>query len=305
MQMKVKLFTHSDLDGIGCAILAKIAFKDVHIEYVDYKDVNDKVYEFINTGKIEEYNVVFITDISVNQDIAEIITAQYCDKVVLIDHHGSVDWLNQYEWAQVTVSYATGLTSGTSLFYDYLICNDYLKSSKDFNDLVEAIRRYDTWEWKTKYDDQNASRLNMLFSLLGRYKFIERMISNLSFFTQEDLDMLDREEERKERYINSTIKTVVKKPFVLSGTRYNVAVVFAESDISELGNVICEENEDVDFCIIINMQNRTLSYRTVRDDLDLGKDIASIFGGGGHAKAAGSRINDDKLAEVINSIIRL
>jgi oligoribonuclease NrnB/cAMP/cGMP phosphodiesterase (DHH superfamily) len=233
------------------------------------------------------------------------ISAQYCDKVVLIDHHGSVVWLNQYEWATVTVKNEIGLTSGTSLFYDYLVSNDYIKSTKDLNDLVEAIRRYDTWEWKNIYDDQDASRLNMLFGLLGRYKFIERMLCNLTFFTQEDLDMLNIEEERKERYINSAIKSMIKKSFVLGGVKYNTAIVFAESDISELGNVICEENEDVDFCIIINMQNRTLSYRTVRDNLDLGKDIASIFGGGGHAKAAGSRIDDNKLVEVINTIIRL
>ena len=30
----IKLITHTDLDGIGCAILAKIAFRDnVEIEY--------------------------------------------------------------------------------------------------------------------------------------------------------------------------------------------------------------------------------------------------------------------------------
>jgi hypothetical protein len=33
---KIKLFTHNDLDGIGCAILANLFFIDLDIEYWDY-----------------------------------------------------------------------------------------------------------------------------------------------------------------------------------------------------------------------------------------------------------------------------
>ena len=40
----IKLFTHTDLDGIGCAILAKLAFgEEVDIEYCDYDNINEKV----------------------------------------------------------------------------------------------------------------------------------------------------------------------------------------------------------------------------------------------------------------------
>jgi len=50
--MNVKLFTHTDLDGIGCAIVAKLAFPDVNIEYCDYDNVNEKIKQYIET---EEY----------------------------------------------------------------------------------------------------------------------------------------------------------------------------------------------------------------------------------------------------------
>ena len=37
----VRLFSHSDLDGIGCAVLAKLAFgKDVDISYCDYENID-------------------------------------------------------------------------------------------------------------------------------------------------------------------------------------------------------------------------------------------------------------------------
>ena len=39
----IKLFTHTDLDGIGCAILAMLAYEDVEIKYCNYDDINEKV----------------------------------------------------------------------------------------------------------------------------------------------------------------------------------------------------------------------------------------------------------------------
>lgn len=310
--MKVKLFSHSDLDGIGCAILGRLAFKDISIDYVDYRNVDSKVYELISTDKIEKYDLVFITDISVNQDIAEMISAQYCDKVVLLDHHESAEWLNQYEWAtvitgwtDVTAGNEKHLHSGTNLFYDYLIANSYIKINKDLSDLVETIRRYDTWEWKTRYGDQKPSQLNMLFSILGRYKFVDKMVESQVFFTEEDMNILDIEEERRRRYINDAIKSMIKKQIVLGNTKYNVAVIFAESNISELGNILCETNKDVDFCIIINMQSKMVSYRSVRDDINLGTDIAPIFGGGGHQKSAGSHFDEERLLEIVSLVMKL
>lgn len=40
--MQYKLFTHTDLDGVGCAILAYLAFgrENVDVEYCNYNDVN-------------------------------------------------------------------------------------------------------------------------------------------------------------------------------------------------------------------------------------------------------------------------
>ena len=43
----VKLFTHTDLDGVGCAVLAKFAFgNDVDIEYCNYDDIDSKVEDY-------------------------------------------------------------------------------------------------------------------------------------------------------------------------------------------------------------------------------------------------------------------
>jgi nanoRNase/pAp phosphatase (c-di-AMP/oligoRNAs hydrolase) len=66
----------------------------------------------------------------------------------------------------------------------------------------------------------------------------------------------------------------------------------------------CEQNSDIDFCVIINMQQGAVSYRCTREDLDLGKQVAALYGGGGHPKTAGSQIDSFKLNEVIETILR-
>lgn len=52
--MRVKLFTHTDLDGIGCAVLGKLAFKNIDISYVDYNDVNDTLKYVIGWAKKQD-----------------------------------------------------------------------------------------------------------------------------------------------------------------------------------------------------------------------------------------------------------
>ena len=120
---KVKLFTHTDLDGVGCAILAKKHFENCDIEFCDYDNVNQKIEHFIQNGDYTKYNRVYITDISINEALSQLIDCiKYETYFKLIDHHTTALWLNNYEWAIVSEINTIGdITSGTELFYNYLI----------------------------------------------------------------------------------------------------------------------------------------------------------------------------------------
>ena len=88
--MKYKLFTHTDLDGVGCAILAYLAFgrENVDVEYCNYNDVNEKVRDHICYLGWQDYDQTYITDISITEDLAIIINETNEDyKVHLFDHH--------------------------------------------------------------------------------------------------------------------------------------------------------------------------------------------------------------------------
>ena len=43
------LFTHDDLDGVGCAIVARLAFPDdLVVRYCSYKSINSEINFFLD-----------------------------------------------------------------------------------------------------------------------------------------------------------------------------------------------------------------------------------------------------------------
>ena len=301
----IKLFTHTDLDGVSCEILGKIAFEeDINVVRCNYGDIDAKVEEFINSA--EEYDKLFITDISVNKEIADKLLS-ISDKVILLDHHKTALWLNEYPFALVQVEdESVGKMCGAYLFYEYL-----KKNHKEFDDtpalklFIDYVRMYDTWEWKEKYDNIIPKRLNDLMYIDGPNEFIDKMVyrlgNNLFIFDDTDLMKLQIEQTYINSYIAQKNETLMVNDDLFPG--YTVGITFADKYISELGNKLCELHPELDFVVLINMSTLTISYRTVKDDLDLSA-IAKGFGGGGHPKASGSRFDASIVNDMLNNIFK-
>lgn len=310
--MAFKLFTHTDLDGVGCQIVANHVFgaRNVNTTHCDYKEVNQKIADFINSGEVNNYFKVFITDISVNEEVAELIEKQGQGKFSLIDHHATALWLNdKYTWAHVDIKwdykskiYPDGkLACGTDLFFGFLENFGYINEHMPLNELAafaEKVRRWDVWDWKNVFGgEEYPKQLNNLVYLVGRKAFVDRWSTNLNLNLSEGEKLvLSIEERRISKYIEEVGKNIF--PQVIAG--YNAGVVFAESYSSELGNALAEANPQYDFIAIVNAKQRTISYRGVRDDIDLGASVAKLYGGGGHAKACGSQIEHAVFANFID-----
>lgn len=300
----VKLFTHTDLDGVGCAILAKIAFgSEVDVDYCNYNEINDKVNDFIVT-ELESDDMVHITDISVSDELASDIDAN-STQFYLFDHHPTALGLNKYSWCEVKIDddYTGFKTSGTELYYKWLVGNGHLNKSNVLDMFVDTVRDYDTWRWSTLGDSGiTCKQVNDLLYLYGRDGFIEWSLSqlyNATFPVLSDSDKLVLVLKQKEidDYVESKDKQLIVSPMCGKVCGF----VFAEKYFSELGNRLCKLHPEVDFIAMIDM-NGTVSYRTVKDDVDLGKDVASLFGGGGHPKAAGSRFSAEVKLKLIENI---
>ena len=301
----IKLFTHTDLDGVSCEILGRIAFgEDIDVVRCGYGNIDDKVEEFINND--EEYDKLFITDISVKKELADALN-NVSDKVILLDHHKTALWLNEYPFALVQVEdESIGKMCGAYLFYEYL-----KKNHKEFDDtpalklFIDYVRMCDTWEWKEKYDNIIPKRLNDLMYIDGPNEFIDKMVyrlgNNLFIFDDTDLMKLQIEQTYINSYITQKNETLMVNDDLFP--EYTVGITFADKYISELGNKLCELHPELDFVVLINMSTLTVSYRTVKDDLDL-SDIAKGFGGGGHPKASGSRFDALIVNDMLNNIFK-
>lgn len=317
--MKIKLFTDSDLDGVGCVILANIAYgkKNVDVEYCNPYTINEKISEFIEKEEYKEYDYVYITDLSISLEIADIINtlnppnfaSGFClgEMVQLLDHHKSAKGLNKYFFCYVK-EYNDEIkldfeTSGSYMFYEHLINIEDLKPNGYLYNFIDLIRQYDTWEWK---DNENllAKELNDLFHIIGIKEFADSYTNKLicdnnpSLFSKRDRMLLKLEQDKIDKYIYNKNKTLRK----IKINEHLVGVVFAEHYVSELGNQLNILNADLNYVAIINM-DRSVSFRTTKDNIDL-SIIAKSFGGGGHPKAAGCDLSEDLIQSFINKLFK-
>ena len=139
----------------------------------------------------------------------------------------------------------------------------------------------------------------------GPNEFIDKMVyrlgNNLFIFDDTDLMKLQIEQTYINSYITQKNETLIVNDSLFPG--HTVGITFADKYISELGNKLCELHPELDFVVLINMSTLTVSYRTVKDNLDLSA-IAKGFGGGGHPKASGSRFDASIVNDMLNNIFK-
>lgn len=282
--------------------MAKFAFgNDVDVEYCNYDDIDEKVERYFDSGLDYECH---ITDISIKKELAEKISESE-KKYQLLDHHPTALELNEFGWCNVQIENKdTNIkTSGTELYYYWLIDNCYLVKSHTLDRFVELVRNYDTWRWATLGDKGViCKQINDLFHLYNREKFIDWCLTEIYDDSFPYLDNTSKVVlEIEQGNIDAYVKKKNEQMIIMPICGLTCGVVFAERYFSELGNRLCEMHSEIDFVAMISM-NGTVSYRTIKDDIDLGKDIAKLFGGGGHAKAAGSTFTNGVQLDVINKI---
>ena len=306
--MKVFLISHiADADGVMPVILTDLAFENYDYKLLDIKDVDTFMNESIDNNLFDEYDKVFMTDLNVSEELAERINnIDFKNKFIVLDHHiGSMD-LNKYDFITVVDEANNMKESGTSLYYEYLIKNYpndlLLKNSVKY--MVNLVRLGDTWEWK-KYNITEARDLSTILSYYGNEEFIDnyKMFlreNNEFYFNKMENTLLKIDRYKKEDYIN-----YIKEKMVIRNINgYNAGIVFAENYRSELGNELSEIYKDkIDFVMIINL-NRSISFRCVKDDIDV-NEMAKLFNGGGHKKAAGAPLKDNTYEILIDEFLKI
>jgi uncharacterized protein len=304
----IKLFTDIDLDGLGCGVVAKMAFDDkVDVSYCSHRNLNQRVESYLEEMDKEDGRII-ITDMAVNEAVEKKLAARFKEgqSIKLIDHHVTALHFNDYEWGYVKPEYDTGKkTCATSLFYDYLLEKDEIRSHKALEEFIELVRQYDTWEWD-ETDNITAKRLNDLFYILNRTEFEEEMIERLTLYpdsfslTDMENTLLDIEDNKIERYIRSKNRQIVQTYI----EDYCVGIVHAEQYLSELGNELNKLNPHLDMIALINVGTKKIGLRTIHDHVNVA-EFAARFGGGGHPKASGCELTREAFNMFVLDVFHL
>ena len=290
-----KLFTHTDMDGAGCAILANIAFKNnVDIEYIhNPKELTDSLIKMGNEYK--EYEVIYITDCSFDIEQVNEQNPKVLNHIKLFDHHKTaIEPFKEYNWAKVEPMLNNRLTCGTELFYQYLL-NKGLITNRDF--FVEQVRLYDTWDYN-KYPSQIPKYLSsMVFKLGLQYTvntFSQRLakkdLNELTLFNEYERTILAYENERETKDIDNFMKLAYIGKVESEGKEYSFCLVYNNGlYTSVMGNKICVDY-NVDIAFLINLNKDIVGVRSTRTDIDLGAIMKQFYNGGGHPQASGGSI---------------
>ena len=282
------LFTHEDLDGVGCAVIAHIAFpSDLYVKYCSYRSINDDINSFLDTASSDAR--ILISDISVDE-----ATAQRLDSwnVQMYDHH-PINVLR--DWMIVD---ATGNECGTSLAATALL----LDMTPAVAEFVEAIRLFDTWQFE-KNAMSLSERLNELHNLLGHRGFVEMVVLSLSagepFTIPHFFELaISNSFAARDRYFEKKEKAMITTTF----EDYKTGLVFADRDISLMAEYVFQRHPELEIVAVCYMP-AGISLRTRRDDIDL-TEICRRRGGGGHQKASAFYLPKETAGHAVDVILK-
>lgn len=299
--------THQDFDGLGCEVAVKFNFMrdDVEVVRCNYHNIDEIIKNKIDSNEIYTYDEVFITDISIGEEIAEIINNDcLLNKIVtLIDHHPTALWLNKYEWAIVFIE-----KDGRKISASKLVCKHFGITNPVVCEFIELADSYDCWHWKSE-GNQLAKDVNDLLYIVGFNEIVGDVLSQSlikSGFTVDNKYkfLLEMRAKEYERYLDSCDKSLK----VVKHKGYTFGFVIAERFTSELGNDLALLHEELDFIAILNMRSG-VSLRGIKNNLDLGivaKDLGECLGmkHGGHKQASGITLTDEFKLENIFKMLK-
>ena len=306
--MKALLFTHkNDIDGMGNAILAKLAFDSVDYVLCETFDLKKKVEEYFKNKKIYEYDKIFITDLCLGEENLKQIDEdeKLKGKFQIIDHHKTYEdeKYTRFSFVQVKLKNDHGLCCATSLFYEYLLNNNYLVRNDAIDEFVELTRQHDTWEWKNIYNNEKSRELAILFDAIGingYIKFIyEKLLKEQTFEYNEIERMLI---DNKKIEISEAVEEYLDKIYYKNILDLKAGIIFINYEYrNELAEYLRENKYDIDFVMMISLDRGVVSYRSTKDGVSVRK-VAEYFGGKGHNKAATNPITS-KSKEAILEIL--
>lgn len=304
--MKILLFSHgSDIDGMGSLIISKIYFDEVKYHYCEMNNIDNMIRKSIETKEIDDYDLIFVTDLCPNNDTLEIISNRedLKGKFQVIDHHKTrLNNVGKYDFVKIIIEDEKGQCSATSLFYDYLVRNHFIEEKDVVNTYSELTRLEDTWEWK-KTNTPLAHNLSHLFNILGREEYVRVMTNKLQSqknfqLTYEEQILIDCKVNEIDKVMESYYSCI--KDIEIDNLK-GALVIIDYQYRNEFPEYLERIHSNYDFAMMVCFNHHSISFRSITDCNV--RFLAEKYGGGGHDKAASCDLKE-KEEEIYGIILR-
>lgn len=305
--MKVLVYSHgSDIDGMGSIIISKVYFDDVKYYYCEMSNIDEMIFNSIKSKEIYDYDYVFVTDLCPTNETLEIVKNdnKLIGKFVVIDHHKTrLNKVGDYDFVHIEIENDKGMCCATSLFYDYLLSNNFIKDKGSVEIYSELTRLEDTWEWK-KNNNILAHNLSHLFNVLGRDEYVLLMSNKLKSkknfsLNKEENYLIDSKLREIEKVLKSYIPSIKQ---VEINEKKGALVVIDYQYRNELPEYLEKNNYEYDFAMMVCFNHNSISFRSITD-CNVRK-MAELYGGGGHDKAASCFLDKKKQEEIYEIILK-
>lgn len=323
---EILLLTHTDLDGSGPVLLLKCIFKNLTIRHCSNKEMSWCIKNAVcNPMVSKEYNTIFACDISCSKDDAiKIQNNPNHNKLIILDHHASASYLNVYTWACIEPnliddSYrkklypenANGLSSGTSLMYDFLDYNNLINNIPNLKltqQLVQMIAAWDTWDWSNIFGkDKSYTYLDILFDMYGMIYLEQKIFDKINdasctnIFDETDNMFLNIAETKIQTYLKSIQHGIKTGNLCINQKMYSCVFCAANEYMADVFD--CMEELYPDYALYFINYGTGLSFRTTNSDINVGQILAPL-GGGGHPGAGGIKIAFDTQQSAIEKTLQ-
>ena len=309
--MKVLLFTHkNDIDGMGNAILAQLAFKEVDYELCGTFDLTSSVESYFEGEKIYQYDRIYVTDLCLEDPVLSKVAmdSKLEGKVLVFDHHKTFTdpKYTSHKFVTVKIEDEKGLCCGTSLFYKHLVSEGLIdKDNKCISEFVELTRQHDTWEWRNIYNNEKSRELSILFDALGYDGYISLMTEKLRKEDVFEFDLMERILiDNRKKQIALKCEYYKDKIIYREILGMKAGIVFITYEYrNELAEYFRENKFDMDFTMMIALDPGVVAYRSVREGKAV-RPVAELFGGKGHDRAATNPITDEMISKILDVLIK-
>lgn len=320
---RILLLTHTDMDGSGAAIVLNSIFKEgcVTVEHCSNGIMSYAIRNHV-LNDADKYDAIFVCDISCNEEDAKLINeSEGCKKLILIDHHKTAEYLNDYKWACVYPGLlsdssickhypedkiAQASESGTGLILDFALYAGMLPSdtcktpdSLAFLErLSHMISAYDTWDWNNLLGANAAykdlSTLHLLYGIecfesemLNRMKSGLKIDTESDIFTKTDNLLLTIERNKIKEHIENISNCFATATIHLDDKYYSAVFCSTGKYLAEVFEAMKTEYPTHDLYIV--NYGTGISMRAKSPDINIG-DIVKKRNGGGHPSAGGFKI---------------